>query len=255
MCHTVIKTELHSVHFIRMLVSSALFKIKDLKRTIINSCVSNRKYLSMTAGFIQLTSRKDGAWWYSKAEPIKLFPHSVMYENLNSDNIMHTCKVLCYWEVMMDVLHTCCMLILLWNITNGLIQHDALAVKIKISGEEMSSAEIKRAERCAVCIITTLRTCFRQLIHHSFDYEGNNINQSSQRLAVKNWSQDHSYYLLITYLCVCFQNTRYLVVDSNCPWVSGHCCTTFRVNLKNAVSRGAPTTVNTCKEVRMKSSY
>lgn len=50
-----------------------------------------------------------------------------------------------------------------------------------------------------------------------------------------------------TYLCVRFQSSWYLVVHSNSSRVSGYCCASFGVHLKNAVRWGAPRTMSTCR--------
>lgn len=79
-----------SIQFVRMNVSF-LFKIKYATPNLINSYPASRKYSYETAGHIQLTSRKDAVQWQlDKIELINPFPKSIVYEHLNSSNIMHT---------------------------------------------------------------------------------------------------------------------------------------------------------------------
>lgn len=115
------------------------------------------------------------------------------------------------------------------------------------SRKEMSRVGIKKPERCAFYVIGTLRlvSCSSFITAMT---KREPMYRSTQSLSVKHCSWDGHYFLLIKYLCVCFQNTRYLVVHSDRPGISRYCCTTFRVHLKNTISRGAPSTMSTCRE-------
>lgn len=115
------------------------------------------------------------------------------------------------------------------------------------SRKEMSRVGIKKPERCAFYVIGTLwLVSCSSFITAMMKREP--MYRSTQSLSVKRCSWDGHYFLLIKYLCVCFQNTRYLVVHSDCPGISRYCCTTFRVHLKNTISRRAPSTMSTCRE-------